>query len=353
MTDYDNFNVSKQDWETTFDAITDFVSVLDKDFRIVKVNRALAEFLKKSPGELEGTHCYEVMHDRTSHWDGCPHEQMMRDKKAVTLEVDDPFIGVPLLVTASPILNSKGELVGSVHVAKDVSSLKGMREDLAIKHQQLQVLNNLSRKAIRNNRLDDVIVAALDGIQQACSPDLILYYMRSGEWLVLRGVYPEDAEDLNEKKKVGTCLCGLAGEKGVPVFSRNIKGDERCTLNECKRAGFHSFAALPLIQQDGTIFGVVGMASKTERDFSSEQPFLEILSGTVGVVSQNALLIEELEKQSGMLEENVRERTRELEERNNDLERFNKLFVDREFRIKELRDQVAELQSDKGATGNV
>ncbi|OGQ96730.1 MAG: hypothetical protein A2521_07255 [Deltaproteobacteria bacterium RIFOXYD12_FULL_57_12] len=38
-----------------------------------------------------------------------------------------------------------------------------------------------------------------------------------------------------------------------------------------------------------------------------------------------------------------------LKKKNEELERFNKLFVDREFRIKELRDQVAKLQSDKGA----
>ena len=44
------------------------------------------------------------------------------------------------------------------------------------------------------------------------------------------------------------------------------------------------------------------------------------------------------------LEELVRERTRELETKNDDLERYNRLFEGREFRIKELRDKVKELE---------
>ncbi len=44
------------------------------------------------------------------------------------------------------------------------------------------------------------------------------------------------------------------------------------------------------------------------------------------------------------LEKLVHERTKELELKNKELERFNKLFVGREFRIKELRDKVKELQ---------
>jgi len=38
------------------------------------------------------------------------------------------------------------------------------------------------------------------------------------------------------------------------------------------------------------------------------------------------------------------ERTKDIEAKNKELERFNKLFVGREFRIKELREKVKELK---------
>jgi len=53
---------------------------------------------------------------------------------------------------------------------------------------------------------------------------------------------------------------------------------------------------------------------------------------------------EELKKHHEHLEELVEERTKKLKEKNSELEKFNKLFVDREFRIKKLRDKIKELE---------
>ena len=53
----------------------------------------------------------------------------------------------------------------------------------------------------------------------------------------------------------------------------------------------------------------------------------------------------ELAKHRQNLEELVKERTQQLEDKNEELERMNKLFGGREFRIKELRDKVKELEN--------
>jgi len=55
---------------------------------------------------------------------------------------------------------------------------------------------------------------------------------------------------------------------------------------------------------------------------------------------------EELIKYRMHLEELVKERTDELDEKNKELERFNKLFVGRELRMIELKKQIAELEMD-------
>ncbi len=54
----------------------------------------------------------------------------------------------------------------------------------------------------------------------------------------------------------------------------------------------------------------------------------------------------ELKKYHENLEELVKERTIDLEEKNKELERFNDLFVDREIRIKELRDKLKNLENE-------
>ena len=57
---------------------------------------------------------------------------------------------------------------------------------------------------------------------------------------------------------------------------------------------------------------------------------------------------EELKKYREHLEELVNERTKKLEEKNRELEHMNSLFVGREFRIKELRDKINELEKKNG-----
>jgi chromosome segregation ATPase len=55
---------------------------------------------------------------------------------------------------------------------------------------------------------------------------------------------------------------------------------------------------------------------------------------------------EELQKHREHLEELIKERTAELENANKELKRYNKLFEGREFRIKELKDKVKELEKE-------
>ena len=54
----------------------------------------------------------------------------------------------------------------------------------------------------------------------------------------------------------------------------------------------------------------------------------------------------ELAKHRDHLEKLVRERTAELEEKTRDLERFNKLFVDRELRMAELKERIGTLEKE-------
>ena len=60
------------------------------------------------------------------------------DKMAHTQEVNDPNIGTPLLVTTSPVLGDKGEFIGSVHIAKDISKRKEAENLILDKNRQLQ-----------------------------------------------------------------------------------------------------------------------------------------------------------------------------------------------------------------------
>ncbi|MCX7670534.1 MAG: ATP-binding protein, partial [Anaerolineae bacterium] len=90
---------------------------------------------------------------------------------------------------------------------------------------------------------------------------------------------------------------------------------------ECKRAGLRSLAALPL-RSGADIIGVLGMATRRERDFAAQATFLETIASQVAFGLRNALLYDQIERHAAGLEQRVAERTAELAAKNKELETF-------------------------------
>jgi PAS domain S-box-containing protein len=121
-----------EEWRTTFDSITDFISIHDKDNRIVRMNKALANAFKTTPKELIGKVCHEVMHGTEEPPANCPYRQTLRTGKPATMEMFEPTLGIWLQESTSPIFDEKGEVAGSVHIVRDVSERKRMEEQLVM-----------------------------------------------------------------------------------------------------------------------------------------------------------------------------------------------------------------------------
>jgi PAS domain S-box-containing protein len=97
-----------------------------------------------------------------------------------------------------------------------------------------------------------------------------------------------------------------------------------------------------LVQPNGTILHIHGIG----RNFYDDEGKALKTIGTFQNITERKLTEKELEQHRIHLEELVKERTEELTEKNAKLERFNKLFVGREFRIKELKERVKELEDE-------
>jgi len=112
------------EWQQTFNSISDFVSVQDEKFRILKVNKALADYLGKKPEELIGKPCYQVIHNLNHPIENCPMMKTKEFLKASTQEINDPNIGCPLMITTSPRFDKDGIFKGTVHIARDLTNTK-------------------------------------------------------------------------------------------------------------------------------------------------------------------------------------------------------------------------------------
>jgi PAS domain S-box-containing protein len=121
-----------QEWRATFDSITDFIFILDKDNRIRRVNMSVANMLKTTPKDMIGKLCQEVMHGTKEPPPNCPHLLTLKTGKPATIETFNPDLGIYLHESTSPFCNENAEVVGSIIVARDVTIQKRIEEQLIL-----------------------------------------------------------------------------------------------------------------------------------------------------------------------------------------------------------------------------
>lgn len=121
---------AKQEWERTFDCVPDLITILDNHHRIVRVNRAMAERLGRSPAQCVGLACYECVHGRATPPEDCPHTRTLLCGQSQAAEVHDDRLGGDFLVTTTPLLDARGAIAGTVHVAHDITPHKRAEESL-------------------------------------------------------------------------------------------------------------------------------------------------------------------------------------------------------------------------------
>ena len=119
---------AKDDWEKTFDAVPDLIAILDHQHRVVRVNTAMSDRLGLTPEECIGLPCYRAVHGANKPPYFCPHSQLLNDGLEHTTEVHEDSLGGHFIVSVSPLNNLDGKLIGSVHVARDITKRKKVEE---------------------------------------------------------------------------------------------------------------------------------------------------------------------------------------------------------------------------------
>ena len=119
-----------EEWITTFDSITDLVSIHDKDFKIVRANKSFINTFNLKPREIIGKTCHELIHGTKEPPPFCPHRQTFDTGKAIRKESFEPHLGIHVEVSTSPLFDENGQVVASVHIAKDITGRKQVEEEI-------------------------------------------------------------------------------------------------------------------------------------------------------------------------------------------------------------------------------
>ena len=130
---------AKEAWERTFDSVPDLITILDNQHQIMRVNAAMATRLGLKPEECIGLPCYETVHGTSCPPAYCPHSRTIADGREHVEEVHEERLGGDFLVTTAPILDKKGERIGSVHIARDITERKQSEAKLQALNEELEM----------------------------------------------------------------------------------------------------------------------------------------------------------------------------------------------------------------------
>ena len=121
---------AKEEWERTFDSVPDMIAILDNQHRIIRVNKAMANKLGVGAEQCVGLFCHECVHGLSGPPAFCPHSATLSDGRQHVAEVHEDRLGGDLLVSTSPLFDEKGRMIGSVHVARDITERKQAEEEI-------------------------------------------------------------------------------------------------------------------------------------------------------------------------------------------------------------------------------
>jgi signal transduction histidine kinase/ActR/RegA family two-component response regulator len=120
----------------------DCVSVHDTTGKIIRANVALARRLKTTPPKMIGKCCAEIYNPTQLTFSPCRHMDALPSGNLVVEELELAEMGGTFQLSISPWYDKNNRLIGSIHVAKDVSNEKLLRQQL-IQSEKLSAIGEL------------------------------------------------------------------------------------------------------------------------------------------------------------------------------------------------------------------
>lgn len=167
---------SRQEFQTLFESVPCYISVQDRNLRLLQVNRDF----RRDFGENTGGHCYEVYKNRTDKCPDCKVEKTFQtgsiysgEETVTTREGEKAHI----LVYTSPVYNEKNEIVSVMEVSVNITHLKNLEAELIKSEEAYRLLFNNDPNPIFVVQRDNLMI--LDANTTA----LVLYGYSKSELL--------------------------------------------------------------------------------------------------------------------------------------------------------------------------
>lgn len=106
--------------EPAFNAIEDWVCIIDTQFTILRSNQAVEKHFNIPVNQVLGTYCHTLVHKSKVPVPDCPLPRMLASGKRESAKIELPD-GRWLMVTLDPIRDKRGRILSAVHITRDIT----------------------------------------------------------------------------------------------------------------------------------------------------------------------------------------------------------------------------------------
>lgn len=290
--------------ETIMDGIEDEILIIDRDFRVVKANRAVFDRIhagedggqgeRGGSADIIGQLCHVVSHDspRPCFLDGadCPVKEVLETGRTFrTVHERSGAEGEKVVheILACPIKDGNGNVVNIIELFRDVTEIRVYAEALSQKNKELTVVNSIA--ALLSHSLDTRAT-----IRNVVSKLMSMLNMEDG------GIFLID----EARKKL---VCALTGRR-LPldgnVLGRAVESGAIQTIDHdpgkdevpqwLMGSDIKSCCCIPLKGKEGAV-GVLYLTSSRSRPFAvEERRILSSVGDMTGIALENTRLYDRI-----------------------------------------------------------
>ena len=290
---------AKKEWEDTFDSIANPIFIHDREFRLIRANKAYQRISGMAFGDIIGRPYYEVFPKMKEPFKTCLNAIEAKGEKEA--EVAVPSIGRIFNARSYPILDAKGNPVYSIHIMEDITEKRAVEKAIEESEQRF--------RALFDNATDGMLLADIEN-KKFCEGN--------------KKISQTLGYSLEEIKTLG--VLDIHPEKELPYVIDQFERQSRKEFSVAKD--------IPVKKKDGSVFYADVNASPIILGGKT------YLMGIFRDITERKEAQKRLEEYSERLEDMVKERTKELENANQELQIVNNELELRKREAEELRFQA-------------
>ncbi len=130
-------------WERTFEAISDSVAIIDPDMKIIRANKAYAQLVNQSTSALVGKFCFITFRQQEEICSECPVVKVLATGNPETIELTNDALHRSFHLSVSPLPDENEQPNGAVIIIRDITRNKVMKKQL-LQAQKLEAIGTLA-----------------------------------------------------------------------------------------------------------------------------------------------------------------------------------------------------------------